>query len=60
MYRHYVCVFSVDSVVGVGYRVVMETLRFVCWLVVGRVFMDVLFFGKGVKNHIREYCMIVI
>jgi len=26
VYRHNVCVFSVNSVVGAGYRVVMETL----------------------------------
>ena len=60
MYQHNVCVFSVDSVVGVGYRAVMETLCFVCWLVVGRVFMAVLFFGKGVKNRVWEYGMIVV
>jgi len=35
-------------------------LCFVCWLVVGRVFMAVLFFGKGVKNRVWEYGMIVV
>ena len=38
----------------------METLCFVCWLVVWRVFMAVLFFGKGVENRVGEYGMIVI
>ena len=45
---------------GRGIRAVMETLCFVCWLVVGRVFMAVFFFGKGVENRVGEYGMIVI
>ena len=60
MCRRDVCVFGLDSVLGDGYRAVIETLCFVCWLVVGRVYMAVLFFGKGVKNRVGEYGMIVI